>query len=62
MSTATVESVKNWPVPRNVKDIQAFLGFANFYWRIIEGISRIYKPLTDLTVTTIVVTELIEYQ
>jgi len=31
MSTAKVESVKNWPVPRNVKDIQAFLGFANFY-------------------------------
>ena len=49
MSTAKVESVKNWPVPRNVKDIQAFLGFANFYWRFIEGFSKISKPLTDLT-------------
>ena len=49
MSTAKVESVKNWPVPRNVKDIQAFLGFANFYRRFIEGFSKICKPLTDLT-------------
>ena len=49
MSTARVESVKNWPVPRNVKDLQAFLGFANFYRRFIEVFSKIYKPLTDLT-------------
>ena len=49
MSTAKVESVKNWPVPRNVKDVQAFLGFANFHPRFIEGFSKICKPLTDLT-------------
>ena len=49
MSTAKVESVKNWPVPRNVKDIQAFLGFANFYRGFIEGFSKICKPLRDLT-------------
>ena len=49
MSTAKEESVKNWPVPRNVKDVQAFLGFANFYRRFIEGFSKICKPLTDLT-------------
>ena len=49
MSTAKVESVKNWPVPRNVKDIQAFLGFANFDRHFIEGFSKIRKPLTDLT-------------
>ena len=49
MSTAKVESVKNWPITRNVKDIQAFLGFANFSWRFIEGFSKICKPLTDLT-------------
>ena len=49
MSTAKVESVKNWPVPRNVKDVQAFLGFTNFYRPFIEGFSKICKPLTDLT-------------
>ena len=49
MSTAKVESVMNWSVPRNVKDLQPLLGFANFYWRFIEGFSKICKPLTDLT-------------
>ena len=48
MSTAKVESIKSWPVPRNVKDVQAFLGFANFYRRFIEGFSKVCKPLTDL--------------
>ena len=32
-----------------MKDVQAFLGFANFYWHFIERISKICKPLTDLT-------------
>ena len=45
----STESVKNWPVPQKVKDIQAFLRFANFYRRFIEGFSKICKPLTDLT-------------
>ena len=49
MSTAKVESVRNCPVPRNVKDIQAFLGFANVYQPFVEGFSKICKPLTDHT-------------
>src|SRR5437016_14316669 len=49
MSTTKVESIKSWPVPRNIKDVQAFLGFANFYQRFIEGFSKVCKPLTDLT-------------
>jgi hypothetical protein len=32
-----------------VKDIQSFLGFANFYRRFIEGFSRICRPMTELT-------------
>ena len=26
-----IEAVRNWPEPKSVKDIQVFLGFANFY-------------------------------
>jgi RNase H-like domain found in reverse transcriptase/Reverse transcriptase (RNA-dependent DNA polymerase)/Integrase zinc binding domain/Chromo (CHRromatin Organisation MOdifier) domain/Integrase core domain len=48
MSKGKVNAVQEWPVPRNVKDVQAFLGFANFYRRFIEGFSRVCKPLTDL--------------
>lgn len=49
MSKDKVEAIRNWEPPRSVKDVQAFLGFANFYRRFIEGFSRVAKPLTDLT-------------
>jgi len=32
-----------------VKEVQAFLGFANFYQRFIKGYSKVAKPLTRLT-------------
>ena len=27
-----VEAIKQWPNPRNKKELQQFLGFSNFYW------------------------------
>ena len=26
-----VQAIQDWPTPKNVKEVQAFLGFANFY-------------------------------
>lgn len=49
MNPKKVEAVLDWPTPRTVKEIQSFLGFANFYRRFIEGYSRISAPLTELT-------------
>jgi transposase InsO family protein len=49
MDPAKVSAVKEWGTPRNVKDVQAFLGFANFYRRFIGGYSKIVAPLTALT-------------
>jgi len=49
MDPVKVEGVKNWPVPKTVKEIQSFLGFINFYRRFIEGFASIAKPLHDLT-------------
>ena len=46
---AKVETVTNWPIPVNVKDVQSFLGFANFYRRLVYGFSNIAGPLTNLT-------------
>jgi transposase InsO family protein len=43
-----VERVKEWPVPTNVKEVQAFHGFANYYRQFIEGFSGIAAPLTQL--------------
>jgi len=31
MDTTKVEAIMSWPMPKHVKDIQAFLGLANFY-------------------------------
>ena len=49
MDQSKVQTIQDWPEPRKVKDIQSFLGFANFYWRFISGYSDIVVPLTRLT-------------
>jgi hypothetical protein len=49
LDPAKVSTVQEWPTPRNVKDVQSFLGFANFLRRFILGYSRIVAPLTKLT-------------
>ena len=48
MAEDKVKTIKDWPEPRKVKDIQSFLGFANFYRRFISGYSNIVVPLTRL--------------
>src|SRR5882762_2720090 len=49
MDPAKVQTIQDWPEPRKVKDIQSFLGFANFYRRFIHEYSDIVIPLTRLT-------------
>jgi len=49
MSPDKIQTISDWPEPRKVKDIQSFLGFANFYWRFIFNYSDIVVPLTRLT-------------
>jgi len=49
MSDTKVKTIQEWPEPKKVKDIQSFLGFANFYRRFIFNYSDIVIPLTRLT-------------
>jgi len=49
MSDAKVKTIQEWLEPKKVKDIQSFLGFANFYRRFIFNYSDIVIPLTRLT-------------
>ena len=44
-----VQAIIEWDTPRNIKDVQSFLGFANFYRRFIKEYSKIAEPLTSLT-------------
>lgn len=43
-----IECVKTWKIPTTVKEIQSFLGFANYYRRFILNYSTICEPLNNL--------------
>jgi hypothetical protein len=49
MDPVKVEGVSKWPSPSNVKEVQSFLGFVNFYRRFIKDFADIARPLHDLT-------------
>jgi hypothetical protein len=41
MDKVKVQGVLDWPAPQKVKDVQAFLGFANFYQQFVENFLEI---------------------
>ena len=49
MDPAKVAAVLEWPTPKTVKEVQSFLGFANFYRKFILHYSSLTTPLTSLT-------------
>jgi hypothetical protein len=49
MAQDKVQCIRDWECPRSLRDVQSFIGFANFYRRFIEGFSKIAKPLSDST-------------
>ncbi|MBW0475459.1 hypothetical protein O181_015174 [Austropuccinia psidii MF-1] len=48
MDSSKVQQVLNWPQPKNIKALQSFLGFDNFYCRFIENYSKKITALTSL--------------
>lgn len=48
MDPERVATIRDWPRPKTYRDVQVFLGFANFYRRFILGYSDIAAPLTSL--------------
>jgi hypothetical protein len=49
MDLAKTATVKNWPTPRTVTNVQSFLGFTGYYRYFIQNYSAIVRPLLDLT-------------
>jgi len=45
MQKEKVEGVLNWLAPRNIKEVQKFLGLTNYYRRFIKDFARIATPL-----------------
>jgi hypothetical protein len=48
MDPKKIQTILDWPEPRKIKELQSFLGFANFYQRFISDYSDIVVPLTRL--------------
>ena len=44
-----VKVVLDWPVPKSVKEIQKFLGFADYYRQFVKDFAKIAKLLHELT-------------
>jgi len=48
MEHKKIKTVKKWKIPMKIKDIESFLGFANFYRRFIHNFSHTARPLKEL--------------
>ncbi|KAE8553813.1 hypothetical protein EYB25_002351 [Talaromyces marneffei] len=43
-----VQAIRDWPTPKNVKELQSFIGLINYYRRYIEGYAKIMEPMFRL--------------
>ncbi|KAK1785058.1 hypothetical protein P4O66_018485, partial [Electrophorus voltai] len=48
MQSCKVEAVRDWPRLQTRRELQHFLGLANFYHHFIKSFSTVARPLTDL--------------
>jgi hypothetical protein len=43
-----VTTILDWKAPKDVREIKSFIGMTSYYWRFIEGFSKIARPMTTL--------------
>jgi hypothetical protein len=43
-----VAAILDWKAPKDVRGIKSFIGMAGYYWRFIEGFSKIARPMIAL--------------
>jgi hypothetical protein len=44
-----VKAIEQYPVPKTVRDVRAFIGLAGYYRRHVRNFAEIARPLTSLT-------------
>jgi len=49
MDPDKISAIQGWKEPQNVKEVQSFLGLANYYRRFIKSFAKLATPLTNLT-------------
>lgn len=42
-----IDCIKNWPIPKNPKQLKGFLGLLGYYRKFIRDFAKITKPLTE---------------
>jgi len=52
IETDKVKAVKEWKTPTKIKEVESFLGFANFYRWFINNFSHTARPLKKFEVWT----------
>ena len=50
----TVEAVREYPQPQNVKEVRQFLGLSSYYRRFIRNFAALAQPLTALTRNSVI--------
>ena len=49
MDPVKSSGVRDWPTPKNITEVQSFVGFVKFYCRFIPEFSHVASPLHCLT-------------
>ena len=47
-SAGLTKAIRDWPTPKSTKDVQQFLGLAQFYQQYVSGFATIALPLSSL--------------
>jgi hypothetical protein len=40
------EAMRNWPIPKTIKELRGFMGLASYHKNFIRGFGIINRPLT----------------
>jgi len=48
MEKEKVQGVVEWPMPKSIKDVQKFLGLANYYRWFTKDFAKIARPLHEM--------------
>jgi hypothetical protein len=48
MDLIKLSGIRDWPIPTTVKQVQGFIGFANFYRQFLKKFSELILPLNNL--------------